>query len=98
MVYVRLWNGSELMGEMLLSRPLTIFEETQGCFKQNDIPLDDIIVCASDGTVLMLAPHRECIAHLLKFAGAAADDRIVEFMWIIPNLYARKRKKHFMTS
>ncbi|KFD63195.1 hypothetical protein M514_08360 [Trichuris suis] len=44
MVYVRFWHGSELMGEMLLSRPLTILEETQGYFKQSDIPLDDIIV------------------------------------------------------
>ncbi|KFD46041.1 hypothetical protein M513_13081 [Trichuris suis] len=58
MVYVKFQNAGELMGEMLLSRPLAIFGETQGYLRQSDVPLDDIIVCATDGTALMLRRHR----------------------------------------
>ncbi|KFD47931.1 hypothetical protein M514_11222 [Trichuris suis] len=96
MAYVRFWNASELMEEMLLCSILTTFEEIRSYSNESDIPLDNIISCATDGAASMAARCRGCIAHL-KLA-AAGDDRAFQFMRIISNRYARKGKKHFMTS
>ncbi|KFD53900.1 hypothetical protein M514_05167 [Trichuris suis] len=49
---------------MLLSRPLAIFEETEGYFKESDIPLDDIIICATNACNYTARPLQAIIVAL----------------------------------
>ncbi|KFD61393.1 hypothetical protein M514_26448 [Trichuris suis] len=71
------------MEETLLSSVPTIFEEIRSYSNESDIPLDNIITCATDGTASMAGRCRGCMAHVKP--AAAADDRSFQFMRIISN-------------
>lgn len=73
MAYVRFWNGDKLMEEMLFAkriktdtRGLSIFEEMKSYLAENNIPLENIIACATDGAASMVGRYRGFIAHLKK--------------------------------
>jgi hypothetical protein len=71
MIQVRFLNGDQLKEEMLFARKLkigtkgeTIFEEVKSYVKENNIRLQDITACATDGAVSMVGGYRRFIAHL----------------------------------
>jgi hypothetical protein len=69
--YVRFLNNDQLNEEMLFARNLktdtkgeTIFEEIKSYFKENNIPLQNITACATDGAASMVGRYRGFMAHL----------------------------------
>ena len=71
MAYVRFVDENELREEMLFARCLktdtkgeTIFNEVQSYLKENNIPLENIMACATDGAPAMVGRYRGFIAHL----------------------------------
>ncbi|XP_076315768.1 protein FAM200C-like [Tachypleus tridentatus] len=70
--YVRFWNGNGLMEEMFARRirtdtmGLSIFEEVKSYLSENNIPMENITACATDGAVFIVGRYRGFISHLTR--------------------------------
>ncbi|XP_076348271.1 SCAN domain-containing protein 3-like [Tachypleus tridentatus] len=75
LAYVRFNNDERPKEEMLFARSLvtdtkgeTIFNEVVTYFQENNIPLKNIIACATDGAPSMTGRYKGFIAHLKKLS------------------------------
>lgn len=73
LAYVRFFKDESLAQEMLFARQLetdtkgeSIFHSVDQFFKDKEIPLTNILVCATDGAPPMTGRYRGCIAYLKK--------------------------------
>ena len=71
LAYVRFIQEDNLVEEMLFARPLmndtkgeSIFKVVDNFFQEKEIPLCNIIACATDGAPAMVGRHRGFIAYL----------------------------------
>ena len=74
LAYVRFIQEGKLVEEMLFARPLvtdskgeSIFKVVESFFQEKEIPLRNIIGCATDGAPAMVGRHRGFISHMKSF-------------------------------
>lgn len=73
LAYVRFIHDGKLYQELLFARTLetdtkghSIFQTVEEFFKQKDIPIRNVVACATDGAASMIGRHRGFIAFLKK--------------------------------
>ena len=48
------------------TKGLSVFEQVKNCLSENNIPIENIIACATDGAASVFGQYREFNAHLKR--------------------------------